>query len=60
MVMAFEVVPGRETEIAAALHAGDLTTRPQTVRLEVHPRFWTLIDAFTSAPAVLRRVTSLL
>ena len=35
MVMAFEVVPGREAEIAAALHSGDRTTRPQTVRREV-------------------------
>jgi carbamoyltransferase len=56
MVMAFEVVPGRETEIAAALHTGDCTTRPQTVRREVHPRFWALIDAFrrrTGVPGVL-------
>jgi len=56
MVMAFEVVPGREGEIAAALHAGDRTTRPQTVRREVTPCFWTLIDGFyrrTGVPAVL-------
>jgi carbamoyltransferase len=56
MVMAFEVIPGREAEIAAALHSGDRTTRPQTVRREVNPRFWALIDAFrrrTGVPAVL-------
>ena len=56
MVMAFEVVPGRETEIAGALHAADRTTRPQTVRREVNPRFWALIDAFrrrTGVPGVL-------
>ena len=43
-------------EIAAALHAGDRTTRPQTVRREVHPQFWALIDAFrrrTGVPGVL-------
>jgi predicted NodU family carbamoyl transferase len=39
MVMAFEVVPGRQAEIAGALHTEDHTTRPQTVRREVHPRF---------------------
>jgi carbamoyltransferase len=56
MVMAFDVVPGREGEIAAALHAGDRTTRPQTVRREVNPRFWALLDAFrrrTGVPGVL-------
>jgi carbamoyltransferase len=56
MVMAFEVVPGREAEIAAALHAGDRTTRPHTVRREVNPQFWALIDAFrrhTGVPGVL-------
>ena len=56
MVMAFEVVPGRETEIAGALHAVDHTTRPHTVRREVNPRFWALIDAFrrrTGVPGVL-------
>ena len=56
MVMAFEVVPGRETEIAGALHAADRTTRPHTVRREVNPRFWALIEAFrrrTGVPGVL-------
>ena len=56
MVMAFDVVPGRESEIAAALHSGDRTTRPQTVRREVNPLFWALIDAFrrrTGVPGVL-------
>ena len=56
MVMAFDVVPGREGEIAAALHAADRTTRPQTVHREVNPRFWALIDAFrrrTGVPGVL-------
>jgi carbamoyltransferase len=56
MAMAFEVAPGRETEIAAALHSADHTTRPQTVRREVNPQFWALIDAFrrrTGVPGVL-------
>lgn len=56
MVMAFDVVPGRRAEIPAALHSGDDTTRPQTVRRDVHPLFWALIDGFrrrTGVPAVL-------
>jgi carbamoyltransferase len=56
MVMAFAVVPGREAEIPAALHEGDHTTRPQTVRRDVSPLFWALIDAFyrrTGVPGVL-------
>ena len=56
MVMAFDVVAGRESEIAAALHSGDRTTRPQTVRREINPRFWAMIDAFcrrTGVPGVL-------
>jgi carbamoyltransferase len=56
MVMAFEVIPGRQAEIAAAFHAADGTTRPQTVRRDIHPRFWALIDAFhrrTGVPGVL-------
>ena len=56
MVMAFEVVPGRESEIAGALHASDRTTRPHTVSRQVNPQFWALIDAFhrrTGVPGVL-------
>jgi carbamoyltransferase len=56
MAMAFEVVPGRESEIAAALHTGDHTTRPQTVHRDVTPQFWAMIDAFrrlTGVPGVL-------
>ena len=52
MVMAFEVVPGREGEIAAALHAGDRTTRPQTVRREVNPL---LLGAHRRLPPSHRR-----
>ena len=56
MVMAFEVLPGRESEIAGALHPADNTTRPQTVRREVNPLFWSLIEGFrrrTGVPGVL-------
>lgn len=56
MVMAFEVIPGRDAEIAAALHEADRTTRPQTVRRDVNPLFWALIEAFrrrTGVPGVL-------
>ena len=56
MIIAFEVVPGRHSEISAGLHTADRTTRPQTVRREVNPRFWALIEAFrrrTGVPGVL-------
>ena len=56
MSMAFDVVPGREDEIAAAIHSGDRTTRPQVVRRDVEPQFWRLISAFerlTGVPGVL-------
>ena len=56
MVMAFEVIPERRAEIAAALHSADYTTRPQTVRREVNPLFWDLIEGFrqrTGVPGVL-------
>jgi len=56
MVMAFEVVPSRRGEIAAALHAGDYTTRPQTVRRDVNPLFWKVIEGFrrrTGVPGLL-------
>jgi carbamoyltransferase len=56
MSMAFEVIPGREADIQAALHTGDRTTRPQTVRRDIEPQFWELISAFerrTGVPGVL-------
>ena len=56
MVMAFEVIAERRHDIAAAIHSGDHTTRPQTVRRDVNPLFWRLIDAFrrrTGVPGVL-------
>jgi carbamoyltransferase len=56
MVMAFDVVFERRGEIPAALHSADYTTRPQTVRRDVSPLFWALIDGFrrrTGVPAVL-------
>ena len=56
MVMAFEVIPERREQIAAALHAGDYTTRPHTVRRDVNPLFWNVIEAFrrrTGVPGVL-------
>ena len=56
MVMAFDVRPERRHEIAAAIHNGDHTTRPHTVRRDVNPLFWRLIDGFrrrTGVPGVL-------
>jgi carbamoyltransferase len=56
MVLAFEVIPERRHEIAAAIHSGDHTTRPHTVRRDVNELFWRLIDGFrrrTGVPGVL-------
>jgi carbamoyltransferase len=56
MTMAFDVLPARCGDLAAALHAADGTTRPQTVSRRADPLFWALIEAFrllTGVPAVL-------
>jgi carbamoyltransferase len=56
MEMAFPDVPGRETDIVAALHTGDQTTRPQVVHRDVTPLYWSMIEAFrarTGVPGVL-------
>jgi carbamoyltransferase len=56
MILAFEVVPGKEADIVSAMHAVDRTTRPQTVSRATNPRFWSLIDHFrrqTGVPGVL-------
>ncbi|HEY3355937.1 MAG TPA: carbamoyltransferase C-terminal domain-containing protein [Polyangia bacterium] len=56
MIVAHDVVPGKEPAIASAMHAIDKTTRPQTVSRATNPRFWSLIDGFrrlTGTPAVL-------
>ena len=46
MIRTVDVDPDREGEIRAALHPGDLTARPQTVRERENPRFHRLLEAF--------------
>jgi carbamoyltransferase len=55
MIMSFEVPPEKQGEIAGVVHV-DGTTRPQTVRRDVNPLYWTLIKEFekrTSVPMIL-------
>jgi carbamoyltransferase len=55
MILAFDVLPERQTEIVAAAHV-DGTIRPQTVSKATNPRYWQLIkrfDELTGVPAVL-------
>jgi carbamoyltransferase len=56
MIDAFAVRPARRDEIPAVVHPADGTTRPQTVRAAVHPRYHRLIAAFrdlTGVPVLL-------
>lgn len=56
MIMAFEVVPEKRTDIVSAMHWIDGTTRPQTVSRATHPLYWELIERFrqlTGVPGVL-------
>ena len=56
MIQTFDVEPERADEIAAVLHEGDTTTRPQTVTPSSNPRYYRLISAFaerTGVPALL-------
>jgi carbamoyltransferase len=56
MIMAFEVVDARRSDIPSAMHSADHTTRPQTVSRRTSPLYWELIDCFrdiTGVPGVL-------
>ena len=56
MIKTFDVREDARDRIPAVLHAGDGTTRPQSVRRDQNPRYYDLIDAFaelTGVPAVL-------
>ena len=56
MIDAFDVRPERRAEIPAVLHPGDGTTRPQTVRESVRPRYHRLLTTFgdlTGVPVLL-------
>ncbi|HEX7076602.1 MAG TPA: carbamoyltransferase C-terminal domain-containing protein [Hyphomicrobiaceae bacterium] len=45
MITGFDAAPGRRDNIPAVVHV-DGSLRPQTVRSEVNPRFYALINAF--------------
>lgn len=56
MITTSSVPEERRTELAAVLHPGDETTRPQTVSRDTAPRYHRLISEFeerTGVPAVL-------
>jgi carbamoyltransferase len=56
MVQTFDVRPEKRHEMQAVLHPGDDTTRPQTVREDVNPRYYGVIREFeriTGVPMVL-------
>jgi carbamoyltransferase len=45
MITSFDVKPDKQDKIPAVVHV-DGTSRPQTVRREVNPRYYDLIEAF--------------
>jgi carbamoyltransferase len=51
MVTAVHVVPEAHERIPAAIHV-DGTARPQTVRRDLNPRYWRLIDEFRQLTGV--------
>lgn len=56
MIKTYEVREQKRDEIAAALHPGDDTTRPQTVSHEQNPRYYDLLSEFenrTGVPVLL-------
>jgi len=56
MTKTFDVREEKRDEIPAVIHAGDGTTRPQTVREDQNPRYYELISEFaalTGVPVVL-------
>ena len=56
MIKTFEVKSDKRDELAAVLHPGDNTTRPQTVRENQNPKYYRLIEEFerlTGTPVVL-------
>lgn len=56
MIKTFDIYPDKQSEIAAVIHPGDSTTRPQTVRSEQNPRYHRLLTEFadiTDVPVLL-------
>jgi len=55
MIVSFDVLPEKQSEIPAVVHV-DGTTRPQTVKRDVNPDYYQLIKSFraeTSVPLIL-------
>ena len=55
MTMAFDILPGKEKDIQAAIHL-DNTARPNTVNQKTNPLYWQVINAFyqkTGVPVIL-------
>lgn len=56
MIQTFDTVPEKQSDIEAAVHPEDRTTRPQTVRKDQNPRYYQLISEFnavTGVPVIL-------
>ena len=56
MINTYDTVPEKRDEIAAVIHPGDETTRPQTVREDQNHRYYALISEFeriTDVPVLL-------
>jgi carbamoyltransferase len=56
MTIGFETTDAARTDLAAALHPGDFSARPQAVKKSTNPEYWALIEAFrqkTGIPALL-------
>jgi carbamoyltransferase len=56
MIKTFDVHEDKRSEIAAVIHPGDGTTRPQTVRTDQNPRYHSLLTEFnnvTDTPVLL-------
>jgi carbamoyltransferase len=56
MIKTFKTLPENRDDIGAVLHPSDGTTRPQTVRKDQNPRYYSLIKSFeeeTGIPVLL-------
>ncbi|MBH64008.1 MAG: hypothetical protein CL569_16485 [Alphaproteobacteria bacterium] len=56
MTIGFSSQPERRHEIIGGLHPSDFSARPQFIRFDQNPEYWTLVDEFrqlTGIPAVM-------
>lgn len=56
MTIGFETRPQARDALAAAIHPGDFSARPQFVQKSTNPKYWEIIDEFrklTGVPALL-------